>query len=90
MGLTGLYNSPVSEEDGINIIKYAFSKGITFFDTADVYGSHSNEILVGKVSCVSNFSAYKLSSSGRKLLTLLRIRRSKSLLSRTTSLKKNQ
>lgn len=48
MGLTGVYNSPVSEEDGINIIKYAFSKGITFFDTADMYGSHSNEILVGK------------------------------------------
>ncbi|GMN25460.1 hypothetical protein TIFTF001_000933 [Ficus carica] len=48
MGLTGVYNSPVSEEDGMNIIKYAFSKGITFFDTADVYGSHSNEILVGK------------------------------------------
>lgn len=49
MGLSGMYNSPVSDEDGISIIKHAFSKGITFFDTADVYGANTNEILVGKV-----------------------------------------
>ncbi|CAL5330476.1 unnamed protein product [Camellia sinensis] len=49
MGLTGIYNSPVSEEDGIAIIKYAYSRGITFFDTSDIYGvDHANEILVGK------------------------------------------
>lgn len=49
MGLTGVYNDPVPEEDGIKIIKYAFNRGITFFDTSDVYGPHTNEILVGKV-----------------------------------------
>lgn len=49
MGLTGVYNSPVSEEAGIAIIKEAFNQGITFFDTADVYGPKTNEILVGKV-----------------------------------------
>lgn len=49
MGLTGVYNSCVSDEDGISILKEAFNRGITFFDTADVYGPHSNEILVGKV-----------------------------------------
>nr|AFK35777.1 unknown [Lotus japonicus] len=48
MGLTGVYNSPLPEEDGISLIKYAFSKGITFFDTSDVYGPHVNEVLVGK------------------------------------------
>ncbi|KAM3705116.1 hypothetical protein ACB098_03G055300 [Castanea mollissima] len=48
MSLTGAYNSPLSEEDGISIVKYAFNKGITFFDTSDVYGPHSNEILIGK------------------------------------------
>uniref|UniRef100_A0A7N2L657 NADP-dependent oxidoreductase domain-containing protein n=1 Tax=Quercus lobata TaxID=97700 RepID=A0A7N2L657_QUELO len=48
MSLTGAYNSPLSEEDGISIIKYAYSKGITFFDTSDAYGPHSNEILIGK------------------------------------------
>jgi len=49
MGLSGVYNSPVSEEDGIAIIKDAYSKGVTFFDTADVYGASANEVLVGKV-----------------------------------------
>lgn len=49
MGLTGVYNPPVSDEDGIAIMKYAFSKGVTFFDTSDIYGAdHANEILVGK------------------------------------------
>ncbi|RVW95964.1 putative aldo-keto reductase 1 [Vitis vinifera] len=48
MGLTGAYNSPLSDEDGISIIKDAFNKGITFFDTADVYGGNANEVLVGK------------------------------------------
>lgn len=50
MGLTGIYNPPVSDEDGIAVIKHAFSKGITFFDTSDIYGAdHANEILVAKV-----------------------------------------
>ncbi|KAI4301912.1 hypothetical protein L6164_035148 [Bauhinia variegata] len=48
MGLSGIYNAPVSEEDGISIVKYAFSKGITFFDTSDVYGANANEVLIGK------------------------------------------
>ncbi|GAY44639.1 hypothetical protein CUMW_083460 [Citrus unshiu] len=48
MSLSGGYNSPLSEEDGISIIKHAFSKGITFFDTADKYGPYTNEILLGK------------------------------------------
>ena len=49
MSLTGAYSSPLSEEDGIAVIKHAFSKGITFFDSADIYGPHINEIMLGKV-----------------------------------------
>ncbi|XP_050275013.1 probable aldo-keto reductase 1 isoform X4 [Quercus robur] len=48
MGLSGGYNDPVPEEVGISIIKHAFSQGITFFDTSDIYGPHANEVLVGK------------------------------------------
>ncbi|XP_022858363.1 perakine reductase-like [Olea europaea var. sylvestris] len=49
MGLTGNYNSPIPEEEGIAIIKEAFSKGVTFLDTSDIYGkNHANEYLVGK------------------------------------------
>ncbi|KAK7345912.1 hypothetical protein VNO77_16528 [Canavalia gladiata] len=47
--LTGYYNAPLSHEDGSLIIKEAFNKGITFFDTADIYGhNHDNEFMVGK------------------------------------------
>ncbi|OAY44231.1 hypothetical protein MANES_08G133700v8 [Manihot esculenta] len=38
MGLSGGYDAPVPEEVGISIMKEAFDKGITFFDTADIYG----------------------------------------------------
>ncbi|KAG6535115.1 probable aldo-keto reductase 1 [Zingiber officinale] len=48
MGLTGIYNSPVSDESGIAVIKHAFDHGITFFDTSNAYGPRTNEILLGK------------------------------------------
>lgn len=38
----------MAEELALTIIKHAFDKGITFFDTADIYGPHTNEILIGK------------------------------------------
>lgn len=43
-------NTPLSHEAGCSIIKEAFNKGITFFDTSDLYGHEGdNEIMVGKV-----------------------------------------
>ncbi|XVF42172.1 hypothetical protein PTKIN_Ptkin01aG0338400 [Pterospermum kingtungense] len=47
-GLSGGYNDPVPDDVGVSIIKHAFDKGITFFDTSDMYGPKTNEILVGK------------------------------------------
>ncbi|KAK3012833.1 hypothetical protein RJ639_008612 [Escallonia herrerae] len=47
--LTGAYGAPLSEEEGIKMITGCFHRGITFFDTSDIYGvDHANEILVGK------------------------------------------
>ena len=49
-GLSGILNAPLSHEAGCSIIKEAFNRGITFFDTADIYGdNHDNEIMIGKV-----------------------------------------
>ncbi|XP_022719167.1 perakine reductase-like [Durio zibethinus] len=48
MGLTGMYNDPVPDDVGISIIKHTFDRGITFFDTSNIYGPEINEILVGK------------------------------------------
>lgn len=50
MGLSGVYNDAIPEEDGIAILKEAYGKGVTFWDTSDIYGvDHANEYLVGKV-----------------------------------------
>ncbi|XP_074293884.1 perakine reductase-like [Silene latifolia] len=49
--LTGLFNVTgltAAEEAGIAIIHDAFHKGVTFFDTADLYGNYTNEVIVGK------------------------------------------
>ena len=50
-GCAGLsYNTPHSDEVGCSIIKEVFNRGITFFDTSDLYGeNHHNEIVVCKV-----------------------------------------
>ncbi|KAH7522251.1 hypothetical protein FEM48_Zijuj07G0118600 [Ziziphus jujuba var. spinosa] len=49
-GLSGLLNAPLSHEAGSSIIKEAYNRGITFIDTADIYGhNHDNELMVGKV-----------------------------------------
>ena len=48
MGLSSGYGPPTSREEGIAIIRAAFDGGITFFDTAEVYGPFTNEELVGE------------------------------------------
>jgi aryl-alcohol dehydrogenase-like predicted oxidoreductase len=48
MGLSHAYGPAVSEQDGIALIRAAVDLGITFFDTAQVYGPFTNEELVGK------------------------------------------
>jgi aryl-alcohol dehydrogenase-like predicted oxidoreductase len=54
-GLSGILNTPLSHEAGCSVIKEAFYRGITFFDTADFYGhNHDNEIMIGKVLLLSN------------------------------------
>ncbi|XP_039162102.1 perakine reductase [Eucalyptus grandis] len=48
-GLSGIWNAPVPHVAGCLLIKRAFEKGITFFDTSDAYGhDHDNEIMIGK------------------------------------------
>ncbi|KAJ9555873.1 hypothetical protein OSB04_010487 [Centaurea solstitialis] len=48
--MTGSYGHPKPEPDMIKLIHHAVDSGVTFLDTSDVYGPHTNEILVGKVS----------------------------------------
>ena len=48
MGLSHAYGSDVPEQDGIDLIRAAVDLGVTFFDTAQVYGPFVNEELLGK------------------------------------------
>jgi aryl-alcohol dehydrogenase-like predicted oxidoreductase len=48
MGLSFGYGPPVDEQAGITLIRAAVDLGVTFFDTAEVYGAFTNEELVGE------------------------------------------
>ena len=47
MGMSEFYGKQ-NDEESIRVIHRAFDLGITLFDTADMYGPYTNEILVGK------------------------------------------
>lgn len=48
MGMSFGYGPPVERRQGIDLIRKAFELGVTFFDTAEVYGPFTNEDLVGE------------------------------------------
>src|SRR4051812_19638300 len=48
MGLSFGLGPAVDKETGITLIRAAVERGVTFFDTAEVYGPYTNEELVGE------------------------------------------
>src|SRR5215207_5806606 len=48
MGLSFGYGPAVEKQEGIALIRAAVERGVTFFDTAEVYGPYTNEELVGE------------------------------------------
>ena len=48
MGLNFGYASAVSRDEGVRLIRAAVERGVTFFDTAEVYGPFTNEEMVGE------------------------------------------
>jgi aryl-alcohol dehydrogenase-like predicted oxidoreductase len=48
MGLSDGYGPAVDKQHGISLIRAAVERGVTFFDTAEVYGPFTNEELVGE------------------------------------------
>jgi aryl-alcohol dehydrogenase-like predicted oxidoreductase len=48
MSISANYGPAGDRTEGIEVIRAAHSKGVTFFDTAEVYGPYTNEELVGE------------------------------------------
>jgi aryl-alcohol dehydrogenase-like predicted oxidoreductase len=48
MGMSWSYGPPKDNQEMISLLRTAVERGVTFFDTAEVYGPFSNEELVGE------------------------------------------
>jgi len=48
MGMSHGYGPPADRQEMIGVLRAAVDRGITFFDTAEVYGPYTNEELVGE------------------------------------------
>ncbi len=48
MSISANYGPPADRKQGIGVIRRAHEKGVTFFDTAEVYGPYTSEDLVGE------------------------------------------
>jgi len=48
MSISANYGPPADRNQGIKVIRTAYDSGVTFFDTAEVYGPFTNEDLVGE------------------------------------------
>jgi aryl-alcohol dehydrogenase-like predicted oxidoreductase len=48
MSISANYGPPADKSQGIEVIRAAHEKGVTFFDTAEVYGPFTSEELVGE------------------------------------------
>jgi aryl-alcohol dehydrogenase-like predicted oxidoreductase len=48
MGLNFSYGHALADQDSVALIRAAFERGVTFFDTAEIYGPFTNEEIVGE------------------------------------------
>ena len=48
MGISQSYGQPMETPDAIKLIRAAFEQGVTFFDTAEIYGRRKSELVVGE------------------------------------------
>ena len=48
MGLSAVYGPPTDKQEAVSLIRSAVERGVTLFDTAEVYGPFTNEELVGE------------------------------------------
>ncbi|WP_437835886.1 aldo/keto reductase [Sorangium sp. So ce1153] len=73
MGLSFGYGPPTDRQEAISLIRAAVERGVTFFDTAEVYGPFTNEELVGEALApfrgrvvIATKFGFQLDSSGKQ------------------------
>src|SRR3989442_12738855 len=74
MGMSFSYGPPADKQEMIALIRAAVERGITFFDTAEVYGPFTNEELVGEAlgpfreqAVIATKFGFKLGPNGEQL-----------------------
>jgi aryl-alcohol dehydrogenase-like predicted oxidoreductase len=73
MGLSMSYGQPTDKQQAISLLRAAVERGVTFFDTAEVYGPFVNEELVGEALAplrdqvvIATKFGFKIDPSGQK------------------------
>jgi len=67
MGMSAFYGGRGSDADSIAVIHHALDQGITLLDTADMYGPHTNETLVGRAIAGRRDDAFVATKFGIRL-----------------------
>jgi aryl-alcohol dehydrogenase-like predicted oxidoreductase len=73
MGMSASYGPPKDKQEMVSLLRAAVERGITFFDTAEVYGPFTNEELVGEALApfrqqvvIATKFGFKLDPTGEK------------------------
>jgi aryl-alcohol dehydrogenase-like predicted oxidoreductase len=81
ISISANYGPSAPRDQGIKVIRTTYEKGVTFFDTAEVYGPYTNEDLVGEALAPIRDKvriATKLAMTTRKAAALLIVNQSTS------------
>src|SRR6185369_1353217 len=73
MGMSAAYGKVPDKQEMISLLRAAVERGVTFFDTAEVYGPFANEELVGEALApvrdrvvIATKFGFKISSEGQQ------------------------
>jgi len=67
MGMSFSYGAPKNKQEMIGLLRAAVDRGVTFFDTAEVYGPFTNEELVGEALAPARDKVVMATKFGFKL-----------------------
>src|SRR6185369_9449479 len=74
MGMSAAYGKVPDKQEMISLLRAAVERGVTFFDTAEVYGPFANEELVGEALApvrdrvvIATKFGFKISSEGQQI-----------------------